>query len=123
MPEDVVHEDVRRAPKNFILAARYPEWGFAFEDGVSRQTWAPECGATDALMWDRFNRNALRLKRFNSWLLRASIKHHIPIMPAVTPAAPLMATATSAGNIALSHAGRLWLTAFKQHYDPGVALV
>uniref|UniRef100_A0A7C3EQX9 Trimethylamine methyltransferase n=1 Tax=Candidatus Methanomethylicus mesodigestus TaxID=1867258 RepID=A0A7C3EQX9_9CREN len=226
IPEDVVREDVKKAPKNFILAGRDPGWDLVFEDGVRRQTWAPECGATDALIWDSVNKSyhrkrasakdtayaakivdgiddfdhniylydtaeegqqglpselhrmnamlrnttkwaghltttvsdikehdyvmklgaivaggeeefrkrplfwsvynyigALQLNRFNSWLLRASMKHHIPIMPAVTSAAPLMAPATSAGNTALSHAGCLWLTALKQHYDPGVAVV
>ncbi|MEM3585834.1 MAG: trimethylamine methyltransferase family protein [Candidatus Jordarchaeaceae archaeon] len=74
------------------------------------------------LFWSVYNYiGTLQLNRFNSWLLRASIKHHWPIMPAVTAAAPLQGPATAAGNTAISHAGVLFMIALKQFYDPGTA--
>jgi trimethylamine--corrinoid protein Co-methyltransferase len=64
----------------------------------------------------------LQMNKFNSWSLRASIKHSYPIHPAVTSAAPLMAPATAAGNVAVSHAGKIFMTAVKQYYNPGIAV-
>jgi len=226
IPEYIVRENVRKAPRNFLLAGRDPEWDLIFEGPGRKQFWAPECGATDRLDWDEkkktyvrsrvgskdtlyaakivdgiddfdFNlylfdaaeeghlglpselnkMNAmlqgttkwaghlcttvsdikehdyvaklgaevaggaeelrkrplfwtvynyigtLQLNRFNSWLLRAAIKHHFPIMPAVTAGAPLMGPAMAAGNTALSHAGVLFMIALQQYYDPGTAAV
>jgi trimethylamine--corrinoid protein Co-methyltransferase len=65
----------------------------------------------------------LQLNRYNSWSLRAAIKHHFPIMPAVTAAAPLQGPAMAAGNTAIAHAGVLFLIALQQFYDPGTAAV
>ena len=226
IPEHIVRENVAKAPKNFLLAGRDPEWDLIFEGPGRKQFWAPECGATDRLEWDEkkktyvrrragskdtlyaakivdgiddFDHNiylydaaeegqlglpselnkmnamlqgttkwaghlcttvsdikehdyvaklgaevaggaeelrkrplfwtvynyigTLQLNRFNSWLLRAAIKHHFPIMPAVTAAAPLQGPAMAAGNAALSHAGVLFMIALQQHYDPGTAVV
>ncbi|MFX0089854.1 MAG: trimethylamine methyltransferase family protein [Candidatus Hodarchaeota archaeon] len=224
IPEDVVKENVEKAPSNFILAGRDPEWDLVIEGGGNKQFWAPESGATDALEWDEnkktyarrrasskdtlytakivdgvdaFDHNiylfdaaeeghlglpselnkmnamlqgttkwaghlcttvsdikehdyvaelgaavaggaeelrkrplfwtvynyigTLQLNRFNSWLLRAAIKHHFPIMPAVTDMAPLQGPAMAAGNTAISHAGCLFTIALQQQFDPGTA--
>ncbi|MEM1718141.1 MAG: trimethylamine methyltransferase family protein [Candidatus Jordarchaeales archaeon] len=226
VPEHVVREQVRKAPRSFLLAGREPEWDVEVEGPARRQYWAPESGATDVLVWDEkskkyYRRRAsskdtlyaakivdgiddfdvnvyiydaaeeghqglpselnkmnamfqgttkwaghlcttvstieeydyverlaaivaggeeelrkrplfwtvynyigtLQLNRFNSWLFRASVKYHWPIMPAVTAAAPLMGPAMAAGNTAISHAGILFLTALKQFHDPGAAVV
>ncbi|MFX1363066.1 MAG: trimethylamine methyltransferase family protein [Promethearchaeota archaeon] len=226
IPEDVLRENVKKAPGKFVLAGRDPEWDIVIEGPAKKQYWAPESGATDVLEWDEnkktyarrrasskdtlytakladgvddFDHNiylydaaeeghlglpselnkmnamlqgttkwaghlcttvsdikehdyvaelgaavaggaeelrkrplfqtvynyigTLQLNRFNSWLLRAAIKHHFPIMPAVTAAAPLQGPATAAGNTAISHAGLLFLIALQQNYDPGTAAV
>jgi len=74
------------------------------------------------LFWTVYNYiGTLQLNRYNSWLLRAAIKHHFPIMPAVTAAAPLQGPAMAAGNTAISHAGVLFMIALQQFYDPGTA--
>jgi trimethylamine--corrinoid protein Co-methyltransferase len=76
------------------------------------------------LFWTVYNYSGtLQLNRFNSWLLRAAIKHYFPIMPAVTDAAPLLGPAMAAGNAAISHAGVLFMIALQQFYDPGTAAV
>ncbi|MFB0563631.1 MAG: trimethylamine methyltransferase family protein [Candidatus Lokiarchaeia archaeon] len=224
IPEHVVKENVRKAPRSFILAGRDPEWDVVIEGPGRKQFWSVESGATDFLEWDKekktyFRRRAsskdvlygakivdgiddfdfniyiwdaaeegqrglpselnkmnamlqgtvkwaghlcttvskieeydyverlgaevaggseelrkrplfwtvynyigtLQLNRFNSWLLRAAIKHHFPIMPAVTAAAPLQGPAIAAGNTAISHAGVLFMIALQQFHNPGTA--
>jgi len=224
IPEYLVKENVRKAPRSFILAGRDPEWDIVIEGPGRKQFWAPESGATDRLYWDEekktyirrrasskdtayaakivdgiddFDHNiylydaaeeghlglpselnkmnamlqntvkwaghlcttvsnieehdyvarlgaevaggpeelrkrplfwtvynyigTLQLNRYNSWLLRAAIKHHFPIMPAVTDMAPLQGPAMAAGNTAISHAGVLFMIALQQHYDTGTA--
>ncbi|MFB0561007.1 MAG: trimethylamine methyltransferase family protein [Candidatus Lokiarchaeia archaeon] len=226
IPEYAVKENVNKAPRNFILAGRDPEWDIVIEGPGRKQFWAPESGATDHIGWDEekktyyrrrasskdtlygakivdgiddFDHNiylydaaeegqqglpselnkmnamlqgttkwaghlcttvsdieehdyvarlgaevaggaeelrkrplfwtvynyigTLQLNRFNSWLLRAAIKHHFPIMPAVTAAAPLRGPAMAAGNTAISHAGVLFMIALQQFYNPGTAAV
>ncbi|MGQ9721970.1 MAG: trimethylamine methyltransferase family protein [Candidatus Jordarchaeum sp.] len=226
IPEHVVKENVKKAPRNFILAGRDPEWDIVIEGPGRKQFWAPESGATDHIGWDEtkktfyrrrasskdtlygakivdgideFDHNiylydaaeegqqglpselnkmnamlqgttkwaghlcttvsdikehdyvarlgaevaggaeelrkrplfwtvynyigTLQLNRFNSWLFRAAIKHHFPIMPAVTAAAPLQGPAMAAGNTAISHAGVLFMIALQQFYNPGTAAV
>ena len=224
--EHVIRENVAKAPRNFVLGARDPDWDMIFQGAGRRQFWGLSCGATDRLEWDSTKRTysrrranvkdvtyaskmvdgiddydtncyvydlgeegqlglpselirmdamlkattkfaghlcttvsdikehdyvaqlgttvaggeeefrkhplfwsvynylgTLQLNRFNSWSFRASIKHHFPIMPAVTAAAPLVGPATVAGNTAISHAGCLFMSAMKQFYDPGTAEV
>jgi len=52
IPEHVVREQVRKAPRSFLLAGRDPEWDVEVEGPARRQYWAPESGATDVLVWD-----------------------------------------------------------------------
>ncbi|MEM3564169.1 MAG: trimethylamine methyltransferase family protein [Candidatus Jordarchaeaceae archaeon] len=224
IPEHIVKENVRKAPRSFLLAGRVPDWDVVIEGPARKQFWSVESGATDFLEWDKekkryYRRRAsakdvlygakivdgiddfdfniyiwdaaeegqkglpselnkmnamlqgtvkwaghlcttvskieeydyverlgeqvaggaeelrkrplfwtvynyigtLQLNRFNSWLFRASVKHHWPIMPAVTAAAPLQGPAMAAGNTAVSHAGVLFMIALKQFHDPGIA--
>ncbi len=66
---------------------------------------------------------SLQMNLYNSWLLRASFKHHYPVSPGVVAAAPLVGVATAAGNAANTVAGLLWVAAMKELYDPGTAFM
>jgi len=91
---------------------------------ASEVSGGPEELRKRPLFWTVYNYiGTLQLNRYNSWLFRASIKYHWPIMPAVTAAAPLQGPAMAAGNAAISHAGVLFMIALKQFYDPGTAAV
>ncbi len=60
-----------------------------------------------------------KLNRFNSRLLRMSMKHHFPMHCGTVSAAPLHGPATAAANVAITHGCNLWMTAFQQEHDPG----
>ncbi len=66
---------------------------------------------------------SLQMNLFNSWLFRASFKHHFPISAGVVAGSPLVGPATAAGNAANTIAGQLWVTAMKGLYDPGTAVL
>jgi trimethylamine--corrinoid protein Co-methyltransferase len=66
---------------------------------------------------------SLQMNLYNSWLFRASFKHHFPVSAGIVAAAPLVGPATAAANAANSIAGLLWVAAMKQHYDPGTAVM
>ncbi len=60
--EYTIRELVTKAPRNFILAARDPEWDIVVDGPGRKQFWAAECGATDKLEWDE-NKKAYNRKR------------------------------------------------------------
>jgi len=225
MPADAVRTNLTKAPKNFTLAARDPEWDMIFEGAGRKQFWGLGNGATDRLIYDEATKTysrrrasckdiayavrigdglddfdycarlfdaaeegqlglplevnrmnttlqntvkntailtttasddkeydyvaalgaevmggaeALRnrplwmsvynplgphLNRYNCRLLRMSIKHHFPMHCGTVAAAPLKGPATAAANTAITHACNLWMTAFQQEHDPGVAVI
>jgi trimethylamine--corrinoid protein Co-methyltransferase len=225
-PEYLIRENVAKAPRNFVYAARDPDWDMIFEGGGRKQFWIPEAGATERLIlnsdkktfsrrrsnkqdlvystkivdgiddfdgnqylfdlgeegqqglptelirmntmlqnttkWagnhttvvsdireheyvaklgvavqggeEEFRRRplwhsilnplgSLQMNLYNSWIFRASFKHHFPVSAGVVAAAPLVGPATAAANAANAMAGLLWVAAMKQHYDPGTAVM
>ncbi len=66
---------------------------------------------------------SLQMNLYNSWLMRASFKHHFPLTPGIVAASPLVGVATAAGNTANSLAGLLWVSAMKGFFDPGTSVM
>jgi trimethylamine:corrinoid methyltransferase-like protein len=221
IPESIVRKNMEKAPRNFVLAGRDPEWDMIFEGAGKTQFWGLSNGATDRLVYNEvtktysrqrasckdiayavrigdglddfdncarlfdaaeegqaglplevdrmntvlqntvkhaailtttanddreydyveklaaivsgdsetlrkrplwmsiYNPLGLHLNKFNSRLLRMSIKHHFPMHCGTVAAAPLMGPATAAANTAIAHGSNLWMTAFQQEFDPG----
>ncbi|MEM3588149.1 MAG: trimethylamine methyltransferase family protein [Candidatus Jordarchaeaceae archaeon] len=53
IPEHIVKENVRKAPRSFLLAGRVPDWDVVIEGPARKQFWSVESGATDFLEWDK----------------------------------------------------------------------
>jgi trimethylamine--corrinoid protein Co-methyltransferase len=66
---------------------------------------------------------SLQMNLYNSWIFRASFKHHFPVSPGIVAAAPLVGPATAAANAANTVAGLLWVSAMKGLHDPGTAVM
>lgn len=52
IPEDLVRRNVAKAPRNFSLAARDPDWDLVIEGASKNQFWQLSNGASDRLIYD-----------------------------------------------------------------------